>query len=28
MCENGDAYRYAGVTKEIYENLITVPSRE
>lgn len=28
ICENGDAYRYAGVTKEIYENLITVPSRE
>ena len=28
ICEGGDAYRYAGVTKEVYEDLIAAPSRE
>ena len=28
ICESGDAYRYAGITKEVYENLIAAPSRD
>ncbi|NLA38853.1 MAG: KTSC domain-containing protein [Methanomicrobiales archaeon] len=28
ICESGDAYRYAGITKEVYEDLIAAPSRE
>ena len=28
VCGSGDAYRYAGVPKEVYENLLAAPSRE
>lgn len=28
VCESGDAYRYVGVGKEVYEILLAAPSRE
>ncbi|HNT07757.1 KTSC domain-containing protein [Methanoculleus sp.] len=28
ICESGDAYRYAGVRKEVYESLLAAPARE
>ena len=28
ICESGDAYRYVGVRKEVYENLLATPARE
>lgn len=27
ICSTGDAYRYAGVPKEVYDRLLTAPSR-
>lgn len=26
--ESGDAYRYTGITKEVYEDLLSAPSQE
>ncbi len=28
ICEGGNAYRYAGVKKEVYENLLAAPARK
>ncbi|KLK88665.1 hypothetical protein SZ63_06665 [Methanoculleus sediminis] len=28
ICESADAYRYAGVPKEVYDGLLAAPSRE
>ncbi len=28
ICEDGDAYRYTGITKEVYEDLVAAPYRE
>ena len=28
ICESADAYRYAGVPKEVYDALLAAPSRE